>query len=205
MYLLDILNYHVFKRHLFSTGWFENKLQKPKVSRAGQMMFNTQFFCLNLKVHCGKTKKQKTNSKNLVLIFESCWKWSRLQGWMWWLGGCSVSLTLRPRTAAILHSMSKLMFIPYFWSLFFFKLIFSTFTSIQSDSPFFITPTSVFMNVWIFHSESVFFVLNFDLNSVFFLILSLITVIFILVFVQKKDIWDALAQSLFSLSISSFC
>lgn len=88
---------------------------------------------------------------------------------------------------------------------FFFKLIFSTFTSIQSDSPFFITPTSVFMNVWIFHSESVFFVLNFDLNSVFFLILSLITVIFILVFVQKKDIWDALAQSLFSLSISSFC
>lgn len=52
---------------------------------------------------------------------------------------------------------------------FFFLLIFPTFTSIQSDSPFFITPTSVFMNVWIFHSESVFFVLNFDLNSVFFL------------------------------------
>lgn len=29
----------------------------------------------------------------------------------------------------------------------FFLLIFPTFTSIQSDSPFFITPTSVFMNV----------------------------------------------------------
>lgn len=195
MYLLDILNYHVFKRHLFSTGWFENKLQKPEVSRAGQMMFNTQFFCLNLKVHCGKNKQKQTTVKILF------WFLSPAEQEAVYRGGCGGQVDVQwawhydQGLLQFFYSMSKLMFIPhlwtdYFWSLFFINL--SNFYLCSIRLTFFIKPTSVFMNVWIFHSESVFFVLNFDLDSVIFFILSLITVIFILVFVQKKDIFETL-------------
>lgn len=190
MYLLDILNYHVFKRHLFSTGWFENKLQKPEVSRAGQMMFNTQFFCLNLKVHCGKKQTIQTTVK---IFF---WFLSPAEHEAVYRGGCGGWVDVQWAW----HYDQGLLrfFIPWAnWCLFlisghFFFINLSNFYLYSIRLTFFYYTYICFyecMNLpfWvsIFCSEL-------WPRLGYFFILSLITVIFILVFVQKKDIFETL-------------
>lgn len=147
----------------------------------------------------------KTRSRVWLKWWLDSLKWSHLQGWMWWLGGCSVSLTLRPRTAAILYSMSKLMFIPYFWSLFF-LINLSNFYLYSIRLTFFYYTYICFyecMNLpfW----DSTFCSELWPQLGFFFYSVSHYSYFYTGVCSEKGHIWDALAQSLFSLSISSFC
>lgn len=201
MYLLDILNYHVFKRHLFSTGWFENKLQKREVSvrysnsRAGQMMFNTQFLSKFKGALWGKKKKKNQQQKScsdfwVLLNMKLSTGVDVVVGRMF----SELDTTTKDCCDSLFHEQTNVYSSSLIWLfLVTFVINLSNFyLFIQSDSPFYYTYICFHECMNLLFWVSIFCSELWPRLSWLFFILSLITVIFILVFVQKKDLFETL-------------